>query len=287
LLLSFQIYAQTQLVYRDIRLRRMKTFIINLPEAKLRRRSVINEAKKAGLDFELIDAVNGSELSEEDIDKLCDRDAITRSPKWLTRGAIGCSLSHLEIYGRIISENLPYALVLEDDVELKDGFSLILDRISSKVNQDRVIMLYYQSWEPLQLSIFGKEELKIKDYALYRPYNIKQVITTGAYIIGRGAAERLYKSILPIRFSADSWGHFYQNGMLKDLVCLYPRIVEIKPFKSSIDYIENRYLSELLKWIDRIQVPIISKVLEKRRKKWQNERQKIIVLDEVPVWKTA
>ena len=31
-------------------------------------------------------------------------------------GAIGCALSHLKIYKHVVDNNIPYALILEDDV---------------------------------------------------------------------------------------------------------------------------------------------------------------------------
>ena len=50
------------------------------------------------LSFEFFDAVNGKELTTEEIKLLCDTQALNDNPRWLNKRAIGCSLSHLFVY---------------------------------------------------------------------------------------------------------------------------------------------------------------------------------------------
>ena len=41
----------------------------------------------------------------------------TKKQRWLTRGELGCALSHHQVYAHIVRQQHPYALILEDDAE--------------------------------------------------------------------------------------------------------------------------------------------------------------------------
>ena len=89
----------------------MKIFVISLNNSE-RRKSIKTQMKKLNLSFEFYDAVNGKELTQDEISSLCDNQALKNNPRWLNRGAIGCSLSHLFVYQKIIDENIEKAIVM-------------------------------------------------------------------------------------------------------------------------------------------------------------------------------
>jgi len=74
----------------------MKILVINLPESSWRREVITGQLHRLGLDYELIPAVNGHKLSAEQIEQLCDRQALETYPDWLTKGAIGKAKKFLE-----------------------------------------------------------------------------------------------------------------------------------------------------------------------------------------------
>ena len=93
----------------------MRTFIINLKESTDRRQYMINEMKKTNLEYEFFDAVNGRNI--RNIDEIYLReDSLKKIRKILTYGEIGCAMSHLLIYKKMIDENIEQALILEDDI---------------------------------------------------------------------------------------------------------------------------------------------------------------------------
>lgn len=52
---------------------RIRTYVINLPQAQERRESILKETGRiACLDVEMVNAVYGKELTEEEIDRLFD-----------------------------------------------------------------------------------------------------------------------------------------------------------------------------------------------------------------------
>jgi glycosyl transferase family 25 len=261
----------------------IQIFVISLAGATQRRQHIISELGKSGVDFQLCDAVNGKELSDKEIQDTCDAEALKNHPTWLTRGAIGCALSHLNIYRKMISEHIPYAVVLEDDMVLPQEFGGHLKDIVGKLHADEVIMLYYQSWQPLELCQPGAEKYR-ETHGLYYPKDISQPITTGAYIITLNAAKRLAAGIIPIKRSADSWGDFHRANLLKSMRCVYPRLTEVAPFKSSIDYFRSGMLSKLMKFIDRVKLPVVYGYLRKRRAENLKSRQHVFISQAHPQW---
>jgi GR25 family glycosyltransferase involved in LPS biosynthesis len=61
-----------------------------------------------GIQFEFFDAIHGAALSQE------ERLRINPTQN-MSSGALGCYLSHIEIYRRMVEDHIPIALILEDD----------------------------------------------------------------------------------------------------------------------------------------------------------------------------
>ncbi len=72
----------------------MKTYIVNLPQAQDRRESVLAQCARFGLEAEVYPAVYGKDLPDEELRRRVDAPALDI----LTKGEIGCTLSHLGIY---------------------------------------------------------------------------------------------------------------------------------------------------------------------------------------------
>jgi glycosyl transferase family 25 len=91
-------------------------FIISLRDAERRRQPLIETLDRLGLDYTVVDAVDGRGGLAPEHEKLVDRDA-TRSnlARDMTDAEYGCALSHLSVYRRMKAEGLPGAIILEDD----------------------------------------------------------------------------------------------------------------------------------------------------------------------------
>src|SRR5262249_2569478 len=99
----------------------LPVIVINLPRRVDRWETLCRRMNAAGL-TRLIKApaIDGTHLPEAQIVALMGShgknvDEAPRSHLSLTRPAVGCFLSHLAIWRRLIDENLPRALILEDD----------------------------------------------------------------------------------------------------------------------------------------------------------------------------
>lgn len=117
-------------------------FVISLRSSSDRRKHIEKEFLKKDLVFNWIDAVDGNSLSEEEVNKVYDDEVCNvLYGRSLGRGEIGCYLSHLEAYRRIINDGLSYALIFEDDIFLNNNIINFINSISSIPNNIEMITL--------------------------------------------------------------------------------------------------------------------------------------------------
>jgi glycosyl transferase family 25 len=226
--------------------------------------------------------VDGKTLTEAEKLKLCDMDAVRLAPWWLNDGAIGCALSHRRALGKFLETGAACAFIVEDDVVLPGNIEEVLNDLEPGMREDEVVLLYYASHEPIELSSHNQEATP--NGMLHYPVNLQKILTATAYVIGRQAAQRMYEAILPVRVTADSWFHFYQLDCFRHFRLLYPMMVQVHHFKSSIDYIhQESRLARLTNWIDRHKVPLLFQLLRYRRKQMLNRMLKVYVSDRRPM----
>lgn len=109
-------------------------FLINMDRSRDRLRAATRQLNAAGVPFVRVAAVDGG---------VVDRSALATSGDatgWCTRfctdGMLGCALSHIGVWKRVRDDDLPCALVLEDDVELVPGFASKLRAALRQVPDD-------------------------------------------------------------------------------------------------------------------------------------------------------
>ncbi|OAI20511.1 hypothetical protein A1359_03365 [Methylomonas lenta] len=105
-------------------------FVISLARALDRRTAICQHLSALNIEYRLTDAVDGIAMSETDINAIVDKD------RNMHPGTVGCYLSHLSIYETMKLENIPMALVLEDDARLNPDVTKMLNEGISFTNWD-------------------------------------------------------------------------------------------------------------------------------------------------------
>lgn len=243
----------------------IKTFMISLERATQRRNYIKQHLEGLKVDFQIIEAVDGNQLTPQDIEKYCDVEAVNKSRYWLNNGAIGCALSHLKAYQEFLKTTANFAFIIEDDAVLPKNIKTILKEITEHIDLNEVVLLYYTSFKPAKFSNINK--LDLTESCLCYPMDIKQPITITAYIIGRQAATNMANEIIPIKVAADSWSYYFDKGCFDSFRVQFPMSVKTKNFKSSIDYFEKDSLkSKVLSFVDKYKVFVFYQILALRRK---------------------
>ena len=117
---------------------RMKCLIINLPRATARREAMIRQLNNLHIEFELLDAIDGRNLTKHDwtlVDKK-SRDLEGRRP--LSQGMVGCHLSHRKALEIVASGHDELVAIFEDDISLKTECVTVFQALTE---------LYSSGWE--------------------------------------------------------------------------------------------------------------------------------------------
>lgn len=112
-------------------------FIINLPEDEGRRETMRARLESAAVGYEFIEAVNGRKFdmkTHPEYNGIKRRAAFGRD---MIPAELGCLLSHRKIFEKIDRENIPAAVILEDDVVFEPEFAAVLNALmTTKIKWD-------------------------------------------------------------------------------------------------------------------------------------------------------
>lgn len=269
----------------------MKIFIINLKRSSERRKHIEKQLKRLGLDYEFIDAVDGRVLSDEALREVSDLDNYMKHPTWQNRGKglIGCALSHQAVYKAMVKQNIPRALVLEDDIFIKKEMGELLKKIDKMpdVGEKELILFEAESsyGKPIRLSSRNKRNL-IKEYDLLYPVDAQDIWLASAYSITLESAKSFLEVYPKVERVADVWGAFYEKGIFSTISCVTPFVVYQGAFDSSIgSYVSGQTLKSKIKYFIRRVSPAVYLTLVKMKSTRDNNlKQRYMVVDESSVF---
>jgi glycosyl transferase family 25 len=110
-------------------MKKWKICLINLERSTDRLAACASQLDSYGLPFDRIEAVNGDTLDVSKINELYNF-GDSSYHKHMTRGELGCYLSHARAWQAIVDEQLDYAVILEDDILLQDHIQQGLEAIT-------------------------------------------------------------------------------------------------------------------------------------------------------------
>ncbi|MEZ9947932.1 glycosyltransferase family 25 protein [Vibrio breoganii] len=206
----------------------IKIFVINLKKDRHKRSAIVKHLSSLQLAYEIIDAVDGRLLSDVQVENMTDvRLSKKLIGRGLTRGEVGCALSHLEIYKRVLNENLNYALILEDDVTVSDKIFDFFDCLSNLPEKLDVLLLGYynnpNTEKKSTASFWGSMSIG-KSYRCLRL--IEKAYGTHGYIITNAGANKIIKDtenlIEPIDHYTGNYQKYSVYGINNLLVKLDP-----------------------------------------------------------------
>lgn len=206
-------------------------FLINLKASADRRMAATEQLARVGLSPTIVEAVDGRALAPAEVARLVDAAGrLRRAPKPLSPAEVGCYLSHRAVLERIVAEDIPQALVLEDDLLATDELPSVLDAIATR------------PMPPYDMIKLGISEPQTKAFtpiipltgasALVRHHNV--VNSNLAYVITRAGAQRFLTYGDPIRYPVDvAMNRAWRHGL--DILAVRPWPVLPNPaFASTI-----------------------------------------------------
>jgi glycosyl transferase family 25 len=197
---------------------RIPVYVINLKRSVERRNHTYSQLNDLGIKFSFIEAVDGNEFSDMEIIKSNDFDVwkCGARSRNLLKGEIGCVLSHLKIYKKIIDEEIEMACILEDDNDYEKEFRDVIENIDLESFKWELLYLGHNSQIPLSSTKEAQSRNKMKTILPNYYIGIPVEVPFGsyAYIIKREAAVKLLANAYPIKMPIDIYmGQAYSFGI--------------------------------------------------------------------------
>ena len=236
----------------------MKFFIINLEQDIEKREKITKLCDSLGIDYEVIKAIYGKALSEEEIkaNTYPKEEQLKRFKRELSLGEIGCAMSHRYCYQRIIDDNLEEAIILEDDAVFNEELLEFL-KFKDEFPKDLELLLIGHYKQMYYDDGFMINSLCYKKYSniVNGKWDIKRLVGGGngthGYLITKNGASKLLKLMHKIYIPAD-W--YTNNDKYTNMYALFPTLInpDLAEFSSTQLNPINKKRSKISKYFKLI-----------------------------------
>ena len=147
------------------------------------------------LDYEFIPAVDGRKMNGKELSSSFDmKGSIYHYGRELMKGEVGCTLSHIRCYHKIVEENDTCALILEDDIEVNHPENIdisFVENFLTSCSKPVIVLLSGHYWYTSRYNS--------------RMANVFSAYYTHAYVINQAAAQLLSNRLTFPWHLADDW----------------------------------------------------------------------------------
>lgn len=185
-------------------------YLINLDQSTDRLAQCDKLLQQHNLAYERVPAVLGKNLSDAEVDKYYDETANRKKHyRTLSKGEIGCYLSHRECWRRIATSDAPYGVVLEDDINITGDVKKAIELIQS-VEFD---------WDLVKLAPYNRKTRKVVlSHKLDQEFELvvhnKPMSGCAATIYSKQGAQRLLDATEQFYRPVDTdIQHFWEKGI--------------------------------------------------------------------------
>ena len=231
-------------------------FIINLKKDTNKKQHMETLCEKHNLQCQFTEAVYGKDLDEKSLSKVYNKEESIRVlGRGLSKGEIGCALSHLNIYKHMIDHNIKNAIIFEDDVQLTEDFHSLISNIDQFPSDWELVLLgYYKNCFTEKCSRSSLRDRKKITTSHQTVRLIERAYGTHGYLINLQGAKKLFNQLSVIKKPID---HYTSNEANINLYAIYPRVVRLyKPLSDHSSIEQERKKENDLK----VKKPIIVKI---------------------------
>ena len=228
----------------------IKIFIISLPRENKRRAAMQEKLQGISDDFEFFDAIDGT---KEKLSQHQDYVGLKRRlfyGKDLSDGELGCFFSHRALINKIVQDNIPFAVILEDDAILLKDFQPTVEALLNST----------YPWDFVRFLTKPKIKRKTQSEvaSLFKDYKLLRIATAPggayAYIVSHRGAKKLQHAMQSIWCPNDTlMGQPLRT--CAEILTIYPPIADWdKSFYSAIG--DERFKKNVLSGWEKLAYPM-------------------------------
>ena len=180
--------------------KKMGVYVINCTMHTDRLEKFNKYAEKAGLKACRMPCILGKKFTKEELCRMID-DGILSKKAEMTPIEISINMSHYNCWKTLVDSKLDYALICEDDIEVKSSFIKDVNSIFDELEEFSILHLWNGNWmhtkSKMENVVKISEKLQIMKET--KPYNAG----AACYIISRKYAQFLMNHFFPIRDPQD------------------------------------------------------------------------------------
>jgi glycosyl transferase family 25 len=132
-----------------------EAWVINLKRTPERLASFLRQNAGTGIAFRRFEAVEGSEIGQEEAVR---RGLIKPGTKWRTAATIGVAASHRQLWEETVAEGRP-RLVFEDDVFIRENFCAVFAAATSGLESWDIILAGYNTDALVEFNVAGEFDM--------------------------------------------------------------------------------------------------------------------------------
>ena len=188
-----------------------------------------------GLEYRIVSAVDGSMLSQQEIDSIYDHEkTLELRGRPLTRGEIGCALSHIKLYKEIIENNIDAVLILEDDICIDSRIFSVLEDPSSYPDGWDIVFAGYRARRTFMYLVDPPVHFIKGELTLNRAAGLQGVRETNGYLVSHAGAVKLLELTKRLHKPIDLYTGDYNN---LNIYIVKPKLIQHlqDSFASTID----------------------------------------------------
>jgi glycosyl transferase family 25 len=204
-------------------------WVVSLERAPERRSFVVRAFTDAGLEHEVVDAVDGTTLSPDERRLYSRARSLFEVGRGLMEGEVGCALSHLRLLQRMVDEQIPEVLIVEDDIAPRPALGRLLAR-RDRLPGDRDIVTFCSLSSSSSPRTVEGVALDVEHrVCTYR----RMLFGAQCYLVTESAARRVLDVAYPIRMPYDELLFRRRPAHLR-VYGVEPRAVALSPFDSEL-----------------------------------------------------
>lgn len=197
----------------------LKILIVSLKQDIVKRKIISEKLNNLKVDFDFIDAIYGKDLSETFCQNLQLKGKLKYRGFRPTRGEIGCTLSHISAFRKMLSFEDDWVCILEDDAIIDEKFGFFIHNFDLNVfGIDNIIILGGQEGlypsKFISKSIFNK--INCANQVFYKVNKSEKYVNrTCCYVINRASRLKMLDLFEKGFYLADDWLSFKKEGVFE------------------------------------------------------------------------